>query len=121
MEARIRQLEEGSVRRISGTGKAKAKFEKYQGKSEGKQYPDAADSTLPSTSKRKRSEDFSTPVKQEPAEEEEEAVVEETPKQKKKKAKKDAGYSADVSVKQEADESLIEDGGGDGEFLFRFN
>lgn len=56
LEARLRVLEEGNVRRVSGTGKAKAKFEKYQGVSEIKQYPDAADSTLPSTSKRKRSD-----------------------------------------------------------------
>lgn len=32
LEERLRFLEEGSIRRISGTGKAKAKFEKYQGK-----------------------------------------------------------------------------------------
>lgn len=32
VEARIRLLEEGNLRRISGTGKAKAKFEKYHSK-----------------------------------------------------------------------------------------
>lgn len=32
LEARLRMLEEGNIRRISGTGKAKAKFEKYHGK-----------------------------------------------------------------------------------------
>jgi nucleolar protein 58 len=32
VEARIRLLEEGNMRRISGTGKAKAKFEKYHSK-----------------------------------------------------------------------------------------
>lgn len=31
LEARLRILEEGNIRRISGTGKAKAKFAKYQG------------------------------------------------------------------------------------------
>lgn len=31
LEARLRILEEGNLRRISGTGKAKAKFEKYHG------------------------------------------------------------------------------------------
>lgn len=60
LEARLRLLEEGNIKRISGTGKAKAKFEKYQGKSENQQYPAAADSTLPSVgggfNKRKRSE-----------------------------------------------------------------
>lgn len=32
LEARLRMLEEGNLRRISGTGKMKAKFEKYHGK-----------------------------------------------------------------------------------------
>jgi len=32
LEERLRCLEEGAIRRISGTGKAKAKFEKYHGK-----------------------------------------------------------------------------------------
>ncbi|CAG9853966.1 unnamed protein product [Phyllotreta striolata] len=56
LESRLRFLEEGNLRRISGTGKAKAKFEKYHGISEIKQYPDAADSTLPAAGKRKRTE-----------------------------------------------------------------
>lgn len=55
LEARLRILEEGNLRRISGTGKAKAKFEKYHTKSEYMQYPIAADTTLPS-GKRKHSE-----------------------------------------------------------------
>ncbi|XP_060534906.1 nucleolar protein 58 [Cylas formicarius] len=86
LEARLRILEEGNIRRISGTGKAKAKFEKYQGVSEIKQYPDAADSTLPSTSKRKRSESEgqSATLKLE----EEEAVVKQEGSEKKKKKKK---------------------------------
>lgn len=32
LEARLKLLEEGNLRRISGTGKAKAKFEKYHSK-----------------------------------------------------------------------------------------
>lgn len=56
LEAILKLLEEGSIRRLSGTGKAKAKFEKYHGVSEIKQYQDAADSTLPSKAKRKYSE-----------------------------------------------------------------
>ncbi|XP_076162923.1 nop5 ribonucleoprotein isoform X1 [Ptiloglossa arizonensis] len=47
LEARMRVLEEGNLHRISGTCKAKAKFEKYQVKSEYIQYPAAADTTLP--------------------------------------------------------------------------
>ncbi|XP_022820872.1 nucleolar protein 58 [Spodoptera litura] len=46
LENRLRLLEEGNLRRISGTGKAKAKFEKYHSKSEVFHYPTAADSTL---------------------------------------------------------------------------
>lgn len=30
LETRLRMLEEGNLRKISGTAKAKAKFEKYQ-------------------------------------------------------------------------------------------
>ena len=62
VEARIRLLEEGNLRRISGTGKTKAKFEKYHGKSEVRQYPVAADSTLP-TKKRKLDELQESPKK----------------------------------------------------------
>lgn len=57
LEARLRLLEEGNLRRLSGTGKAKSKFEKYQGKSEFKKYPTAADSTLPTKRTHSESED----------------------------------------------------------------
>ncbi|XP_023954130.2 nucleolar protein 58 [Bicyclus anynana] len=46
LENKLRLLEEGNLRRISGTGKAKVKFEKYHSKSEVHEYPVAADSTL---------------------------------------------------------------------------
>lgn len=46
LENRLRLLEEGNLRRISGTGKAKFKFEKYHSKSEVYQYPDASDNTI---------------------------------------------------------------------------
>ncbi|KAK1128066.1 Nucleolar protein 58 [Melipona bicolor] len=55
LEARLKILEERNFHSISGTGKAKAKFEKYHTKSEYIQYPAAADTTLPSA-KRKHSE-----------------------------------------------------------------
>ncbi|CAH1102061.1 unnamed protein product [Psylliodes chrysocephalus] len=89
LEARLRVLEEGNVRRISGTGKAKAKFEKYHGISEIKQYPDAADSTLPVV-KRKRSE--SEDVKEE-IKEEDPATPGSSKKKKKIKAEIQAGTS----------------------------
>ncbi|XP_045761265.1 nucleolar protein 58 [Maniola jurtina] len=46
LENKLRLMEEGNLRRISGTGKAKGKFEKYHSKSEVHEYPVAADSTL---------------------------------------------------------------------------
>lgn len=126
LEKRLRELEEGNVKRISGTGKAKAKFEKYQGISEIKHYPDAADSTLPSTSKRKRSESESPikvkeeeeteaagvtkkkkkkKVKQEPVEEQQVEESEQTPKRKKKKSKSSSDDSQiEEGIKQEAPE-----------------
>lgn len=78
LESRLRILEEGNLRRISGTGKAKAKFEKYHGVSEVVSYPDAADSTIPS--KKRKREEIKEEVKQEPEE-----VAEEESKPKKKK------------------------------------
>lgn len=64
LEARLRFLEEGGTRRISGTGKARAKVDKYEHKSQLFQYKAGADSTLPSSSKKKFEE-----AEQEPAEE----------------------------------------------------
>lgn len=90
LEARLRILEEGNIKRISGTGKAKAKFEKYQGKSEIKQYPDAADSTLPSISKRKRSESETVKESTEQAGD--------SKKEKKKKIKKEIEEPAEVNI-----------------------
>lgn len=57
LESRLRLLEDGNLRRLSGTGKAKSKFEKYHGKSEFKQYPAAADSTIPTKRTYSESED----------------------------------------------------------------
>lgn len=121
LEARLRQLEEKGIRRISGTGKAMAKADKYQHKSEVRMYDPSADSTIPSTSKKRKFEEVEeeeeeeaaepvTPVvkskkaKKEPvaevAEEEEEAA-EETPKKKKKKKK-------DKKAEAEAEEPMEE-------------
>lgn len=90
LEARLRLLEEGNLRKLSGTGKAKAKFEKYQVKSEVLTYQSEADSTL-SVKKRKHSEaegeaeaDVSV-KKEEPMEEGEEETTASKPKKKKKK------------------------------------
>jgi len=118
LEARLRQLEEKGIRRISGTGKAMAKADKYQHKSEVRMYDPSGDSTIPSTSKKRKFEevgDAEEPVtpavkskkpKKEPVTEEEEAetsaAAEETPKKKKKKKK-------DKKVESEADEPKDEE------------
>ncbi|XP_045510806.1 nucleolar protein 58 [Colias croceus] len=46
LENRLRLMEEGNLKRISGTTKAKVKFEKYHSKTEIHQYPTAGDSTI---------------------------------------------------------------------------
>nr|BAN20575.1 hypothetical protein [Riptortus pedestris] len=88
VESRLKFLEEGNLRKLSGTAKAKAKFEKYHGKSEFLNYPAKNDSTL---GKRKFSdkkpliEDI-TP-KEEP--------TEESPPKKKKKIKEEKADSGE--------------------------
>lgn len=123
LEARLRQLEEKGIRRISGTGKAMAKADKYHHKSEVKMYDPSGDSTFPSTSKKRKfeeveeeeaPEEVETPVlkakkpKKEPGTEEvEETPAGETPKKKKKKKDKkreeteEAAEEAAVETKDE--------------------
>ncbi|KAL5005759.1 hypothetical protein ScPMuIL_016917 [Solemya velum] len=57
LERRMKELEEGGARRISGTGKAQAKWEKYENKSEVKTYNIGADSALPNVPKKRKFED----------------------------------------------------------------
>ncbi|KAF3706393.1 Nucleolar protein 58 Nucleolar protein 5 [Channa argus] len=52
LEARLRQLEEKGIRRISGTGKAMAKADKYQHKRREKQYKSSKDAYLLLVTKR---------------------------------------------------------------------
>ncbi|KAF9819836.1 hypothetical protein SFRURICE_004190 [Spodoptera frugiperda] len=128
LENRLRLLEEGNLRRISGTGKAKAKFEKYHSKSEVFHYPTAGDSTLgqkpvkrehspdedgPSVSAKKiKLEDGAndvTPkkekkIKVEVKEEPENNCHEEPVSEKKKKKKK----KSDVQPVEEAEEAVEE-------------
>jgi len=113
LESRLRSLEEGNMRRISGTGKARAKWDKYENKSEVVTYDAGVDSTLPNVPKKRKIEEISTAetqqsdspakkkkkVKADAVEVKEEAtdVTEETPKKKKKK-KKDKSENADVTM-----------------------
>ncbi|KAM9305151.1 nucleolar protein 58 isoform 1-T1 [Gastrophryne carolinensis] len=101
LEIRLRNLEEKGLRRISGTGKALARADKYQHKSEVRTYDPSGDSTLPSVSKKRKLEEVEPedepPVevkvkkakkpKVEVEEAEEPEEVEEPPKKKKKKVK----------------------------------
>ncbi|KAI3366023.1 hypothetical protein L3Q82_009854, partial [Scortum barcoo] len=122
LEARLRQLEEKGIRRISGSGKAMAKADKYQHKSEVRIYDPSGDSTIPSTSKKRKFEELKgeesaeepeTPVvkskkpKKEPVAEEEEAA-EETPKKKKKKKDKKAEAEPEEPKDEEEEVTVTE-------------
>ncbi|KAJ6637483.1 Nucleolar protein 58 [Pseudolycoriella hygida] len=61
LDRRLSFLEQGNLRRISGTAKAKSKFEKYHVKSEVKPYPIEADNTLPSTSRKRKHSEIEAP------------------------------------------------------------
>ncbi|KAJ8046136.1 Nucleolar protein 58 [Holothuria leucospilota] len=54
LEAWLRFLEEKGTHRISGTGKSRGKFDKYQNRSEIHTYYTSMDSTLPSGSKKRK-------------------------------------------------------------------
>ncbi|KAK2856736.1 hypothetical protein Q5P01_005471 [Channa striata] len=125
LEARLRQLEEKGIRRISGTGKAMAKADKYQHKSEVRMYDPSGDSTIPSTSKKRKFEEVEEeeaeepvtpavkskkPKKETPAEveeEEAEAAADESSKKKKKK-KKDKKAEAEPEEPQEEEVTVTE-------------
>ncbi|XP_046887422.1 nucleolar protein 58 [Hypomesus transpacificus] len=118
LEIRLRNLEDKGIRKITGSGKALARADKYQHKSDVKVYDPSGDSTLPSTSKKRKFEEVeeeevatTTPVKtkkvkKEAAAEETPTAAEEPPKKKKKKKDKKAEAAAEeeeevVEVKEE--------------------
>lgn len=127
LETRLRILEEGNLKKLSGTGKVKAKFEKYHAQSEIKLYPTEEDNTIPIVMEKKRklsggkklieeikneSEDEEAGVSEPPkkkmkkvALEKAEEVAEETPKKKKKKKNSDADES--MTVDEPADEPEV--------------
>lgn len=108
LETRLRILEEGNLKKLSGTGKVKAKFEKYHTKSEIKLYPTEEDNTIPIKLEKKRKLDkpLIEEIKSEPADEEE-AV--EPPKKKKKKSKNLDESSTSVKEEPEAVEEEAEE------------
>ncbi|KAK7076221.1 Nucleolar protein 58, partial [Halocaridina rubra] len=97
LTSRVSLIEQGYSDRISGKGKAVARFEKYEGVGEIKQYPVAADSTLPSSSKRKFDESFEAPAPKKIKVEGDVA----SEKKKKKKKKHETEAAEEVTVKNE--------------------
>ncbi|KAI1237078.1 hypothetical protein IHE44_0014333 [Lamprotornis superbus] len=102
VETRLRLLEERGIRRISGTGKALAKTDKYQNKSEVKVYDPSGDSTLPVVSKKRKIEEVdeqdtevAVKAKKFKAEKKEGTAVEDGEPVKKKKKKKDKEKQAE--------------------------
>ena len=81
VETKLRTLEGGHSYQVSGTGKAQAKFDKHEMKSEVTEYKTAADNTMPKKRKLSEANDEVKKVKVEDEEETEE------PKKKKKKKK----------------------------------
>eukprot|EP00794_Sanderia_malayensis_P017670 gene17670-19432_t len=91
LEMRIRAIEEGKLRRISGNGKMMAKPEKYENKSEIKTYNPVTDSTIGKSKKRKLKEDDEV---------DEDQAEEELPAKKVKKEKKKKKDKSDEETEE---------------------
>lgn len=57
LESKLKFLEEGGLRKISGSGKSKRQFEKYEHKSEIHSYKAASDSTMKHSGKKRKFEE----------------------------------------------------------------
>ncbi|XP_019409360.1 PREDICTED: nucleolar protein 58 [Crocodylus porosus] len=102
VETRMRQLEEKGIRRISGTGKALARADRYQHKSEVKTFDPSGDSTLPTVAKKRKIEEVveeetevKIKAKKIKLELKEQANAEEGEVVKKKKKKKEKKHRAE--------------------------
>ncbi|XP_060639112.2 nucleolar protein 58 isoform X1 [Anolis sagrei] len=121
VETRLRHLEEKGIRRISGTGKAMARADKYQHKSEVKTYDPSGESTLPRVPKKRKieveeEEEVPAPkkskktkvveikVEEEAAIEDEQNDDESVKKKKKKKDKKHKAQEEAVLVEEDEEE-----------------
>ena len=106
LETQLKNLEENSKRRVSGFGKSKAKFDKYENKSEVKTYNPADDSTLPGVPKKRKFDEEASSgaspsvkkVKVEEVKEEESEESSSSPPPKKKKKKKNKGGDGDTTM-----------------------
>ncbi|XP_071571730.1 nucleolar protein 58 [Temnothorax nylanderi] len=93
LEAKLRDLEAGNIRRVSGTARAKSRFEKYHSKNESMQYSASVDSTLQASK--------SAPL-----------IVEIEPKEGeeiRKKKKKKRSTNSEVEVKEESQTEVKEE------------
>ncbi|XP_028925295.1 nucleolar protein 58 [Ornithorhynchus anatinus] len=113
LEVRLRHLEERGLRRISGTGKALAKADKYLNRSEVKTYDPSGDSTLPAFPKKRKFEEMKEEEvpevkmkKPKITEVQEEVEEDDTPKKKKKK-KKDKKKVEEAASEEEADTTEV--------------
>ncbi|XP_029730025.2 nucleolar protein 58 [Aedes albopictus] len=113
LEMRLRMLEEGNLSRLSGTGKAKAKLEKYHSKSEVKVFKAGEDNTIPIGKKRKLTdadddeEKVEIPkIKEEPFDES--GGQEGSSKKKKKKKQKETEEQVPKKIKTEDDATTSE-------------
>jgi nucleolar protein 58 len=103
IEARIRALEGGHQHKISGTARKSAQFDKYENKSEVLQYKEAADSSIPSGSKKRKiteGEEATSEKKKKKRKSESEVEMKEEvdePVEKKKKKKKSKVTNGDAS------------------------
>jgi len=97
LEIRIRAIEEGKLRRVSGAGKQNVKPEKYENKSEVKTYNPVTDSTFGKQKKRKMTKS------DEEEEEKPEIEVKKVKKEKKKKKEKSETEAEESNVKVEDD------------------
>jgi hypothetical protein len=98
----LRILEDGNMKKLSGTGKVKAKFEKYQSKSEVKLYPTEDDNTIPIVMEKKRKHSEGKPLIEEI---EAEAGTSEPPKKKKKKGKQESSEDNGQAEEEVAEET----------------
>jgi len=112
LETRLRILEEGNMRKLTGSGKVKAKFEKYQAKSEIKLYPVEEDNQIPIVMSKKRKLESDKPlieeIKSEEVAEEGETSTE-PPKKKKKKNKNKSGEAETSQIEEIKEEEVVEE------------
>merc|ERR1712170_283224 len=118
-----RALEEGYSRKLGGSGKKKAQWDKYENKSEVKTYNASGDSSLPKVPKKRKFEEengeeaSASPVKKKSKKEQQTPKIKteptedsETPVKKKEKGKGDADTTMDTTANDTLDTSTADVG-----------